>query len=82
MESVKDKAEEKQVTREELLHQKSRIDDKLIKLERQRSNDKIVDALRKLHELNDSISDMQNALNSVWKRLQQIEEDLKEAFYS
>jgi len=57
--------------------QKSYIDEKIRRFERKEIDTKCVDSLRKVLDVKDAVSEMQHALNIVWKRIQQIEEDLK-----
>ena len=65
--------------RRELVLQKQRIEEGIKRFDRKNIDEKIVESLRKLRDINDSVSDLQNALNIVWKRTKQIEEELKEA---
>ena len=71
--------EEKRESREELSLQRLRIEEKIRKFDRKQIDNKIKDALIKLEEITDSVSDIQNSLNIVWKRTKQVEEELKEA---
>ena len=50
-----------------------------IERNRRNTDDKIQSCLRKLTEINEAVSDLQNSLNIVWKRTQQVEQELKEA---
>lgn len=68
---------EKDIAKQELLEQKSRIEEKIRRLGKQDVNEKITTSLIKIHEINESLSDLQNSLNTVWKRTQQIEEELR-----
>lgn len=82
MEDIKEVAidkEELTLNRENLLEQRKRIEGKIKRFERKDIDDKIINSLRNLGDVIDAISDMQYALNIIWKRTQQINEELKEA---
>jgi len=68
--------EEKELNREELVSQKNRIDEKIKKFDRKETEDRVRDSLRKLQDVTESLSDIQNSLNLAWKRTQQIHEEL------
>ena len=82
MEDIKEVAidkEEPTLNRENLLEQRKRIEGKIKRFERKDIDGKIINSLRKLGDVIEAISDMQYALNIIWKRTQQINEELKEA---
>jgi len=82
MENIKEIAidkEENPLNKESLLEQKKRIEGKIKRFERKDIDDKIITSLRNLGDVMDAISDMQYALNIIWKRTQQIDEELKKA---
>ena len=82
MENIKEIAIDKEeilLDKENLLEQRRRIEGKIKRYERKDIDEKIVNSLRNLGDVIDSISDMQYALNIIWKRTQQISEELKEA---
>lgn len=70
---------EEQIEKKDLLEQKERLDRRIKQAERKEIDDRIISSLRKIQDIRDSVSDLQNSLNIVWKRTQQVEEDLKEA---
>ena len=74
-----EKNEEVATNLQELKQQKQRIEEKIKRFDRKQIDDKIKESLMKLEDISDSVSDIQNALNTVWKRTKQIEEELKEA---
>ena len=65
--------------KENLLGQRKRIEERIKRFERKDIDGKIINSLKKLGDVIDAISDMQYALNIIWKRTQQIEEELKQA---
>ena len=65
--------------RDELIRQKLRIDEKIKRFDKKQIDEKINDSLIKLEDISDSVSDLQNSLNIIWKRTKQVEEELKEA---
>jgi len=67
------------INREELAEQKQRVEEKIKRAERKHIDDKILDSLRKLDDITDAVSNLQNSINLVWKRTKQVEEELKEA---
>jgi len=71
--------EEPTLNRENLLEQRKRIEGKIKRFERKDIDDKTINSLRKLGDVIEAISDMQYALNIIWKRTQQINKELKEA---
>ena len=71
--------EETKEIRKELVLQKQRIEENIKRFDRKSIDGKIADSLRKLRDISDSVSDLQNAVNIIWKRTKQIEEELKES---
>ena len=63
----------------DLLTQKQIIEERIKRLDKKNIDDKVINSLRKLQDVSDSVSDMQNSLNLAWKRIQQIEQELREA---
>ena len=74
--------EEKQITKQELLEQKIVIENKIKNFEKKETTEKIIDSLKKIQDISESLADLQNSLNLVWKRTQQIEEELKSTLLS
>ena len=62
----------------ELFQQKQRIEEKIKRAERKQIDDRIIDSLKKLGDISDSVSDLQYNINVIWKRTKQVEEELKE----
>lgn len=79
-EKMKREGEIQDGVKDELLEQKQRIDERLKQVENRSLNEKIIGSLGKLKDVNDSLGDLQNALNLIWKRTQQIEEELNKVF--
>lgn len=63
---------------DELIKQKERVEERIRRVERNHMDDRLSIAMSKLRDVSDSIGDIQNALNLVWKRTKQIEEEVKE----
>lgn len=63
--------------KEDLERQKELIDDRLNSINRKKENDQLIDALSKTRDISTALIPLQQSLNLVWKRTQQIEEDLK-----
>ncbi len=69
-------------TKEELLMQKARLDAKLLRIERKEIDDKVISSLRKLEDISESLGDLQNSLNLIWKRTEQVKEELRDSLKS
>ena len=66
--------------RDNLIEQKNTVEEKIRDLDKTQVREKIMESLKKINHINESLSVLQDSLNVVWKRTQQIEEDLKSAY--
>lgn len=63
--------------REDLERQKSLIEDRIDRIDKKEVSDQLVGALSKIKDVSTALIPIQQSLNLIWKRTQQIEEDLK-----
>jgi flagellar hook-basal body complex protein FliE len=75
VEEIKEIIEE---SKKDLLHQKSHVEHQIKMLERKQQDDKLKDVMIRMQEINYSITLIQNNLNIVWKRAQQVQEEINE----
>ena len=61
-----------------LIQQKDRVEERIRRVEHNHMQDRLGKSMAHLRDISDSISDLQNSLNSVWKRTKQIEEEIKQ----
>ncbi len=66
--------------RDNLIEQKNLVEEKIRDLDKTQVKEKIMEALKKIDNVNESLSALQDSLNVVWKKTQQIEEELKSAY--
>jgi len=57
--------------------QKEYIDRKIKRYERKEIDIHVFNSLRNVLDIKDAVSELQHALNVVWKRTQQVEEELR-----
>jgi archaellum component FlaC len=70
--------EETQTELEDLIQQKDRVEERIRRVERNHMDDRLSICLGNLRDISDSLGDIQNALNLVWKRTKQVEEEVKQ----
>ena len=63
--------------REDLLKKRQEIESEIKRLERSNMHSQLVNSLSILAEINNQITNAQESLNIIWKRTQQIEEEIK-----
>lgn len=78
MQDERKNVEQTQKELDELIAQKDRTEERIRRVERNHMDDRLTNVMGKLRDVNDSIGDIQNSLNIVWKRTKQIEEEIKE----
>ena len=61
-----------------LIKQKERVEERIRRVERNHTDDRVSQALSNLRDITDSIGDLQNALNLIWKKTKHTEAELKE----
>ncbi len=66
--------------RDSLIEQKNTVEEKIRDLDKTQVKEKIMESLKKINHINESLSALQDSLNVVWKKTQQIEEELKSAY--
>ncbi|OIO80819.1 hypothetical protein AUJ84_02435 [Candidatus Pacearchaeota archaeon CG1_02_32_132] len=64
--------------REQLVEQKSHLENRIKRLDDHQNREKLLDSLGKIQDISESLIPLQESLNIVWKRTQQIEEEIKE----
>ena len=62
----------------ELIEQKERIEERIRRVERNHTDDRVSKCLSNLRDISDSIGDIQNSLNTLWKKTKHTEAELKE----
>ncbi len=72
-----EKQEEHEEAKETLAHAKARIEHELARIESKDLNDGIRNSLQKVHEVTSSIATIQEMLNIIWKRTEQLNEELQ-----
>ena len=63
--------------KEELLRKKEQIESEIKRVERSNMYSQLTNSLAMLNEISQEISIMQNAINKIWKRTKQTEEEVK-----
>ncbi len=64
-------------TKNDLIAQKLNVEEEIRLLERREIERALMETLPKLHDLNHSLTAIQNNLNIVWKRTQQIQSEVQ-----
>ncbi|NCN99367.1 hypothetical protein COU62_01875 [Candidatus Pacearchaeota archaeon CG10_big_fil_rev_8_21_14_0_10_35_219] len=64
--------------RDELVKQRQSLKRRIKRLDDQENRNQLMESLRKIHDISASLIPLQESLNLVWKRTQQIEEEIKE----
>lgn len=64
--------------KEQLIEQKLHLENRIKRLDDHQNREKLLDSLGKIHDISESLIPLQESLNIVWKRTQQIEEEIKE----
>ena len=77
-EGAEESSQEEIGTKEELLYRKSQIEEKIRNHESREIKEKLTRMMFKMHEISESITDMQNSINLSWKRVQEIQEEISE----
>ncbi len=72
-----EKQEEHEEAKETLAHAKARIEHELVRLEKKDLNDGVRNSLQKMHEITSSLATIQEMLNIIWKRTEQLNEELQ-----
>jgi archaellum component FlaC len=60
-----------------LNRERERIEEEIRKVERREMNKKLADSMKKLDEITRSLATLQESLNAIWKRTEQLKEDIK-----
>jgi len=61
-----------------LIEQKERMEERIRRVERNHTDDRVIKCLSNLRDISDSIGDIQNSLNALWKKTKHTEAELKE----
>lgn len=61
-----------------LINQKERVEEKIRRVERNHTDDRVSECLSNLRDITDSIGDIQDSLNILWKKTKNTEIELKE----
>lgn len=63
----------------ELRIQKNAIDEQILRLEKKQIKNDLAETLLKIKDISNAIIPLQQSLNIIWKRTQQIEEEINKA---
>lgn len=76
--TVQEKREEKtrEITKETLIAAKERLENEIARFEKKELNDHSRSLLQNLHEVTAAMATMQDMLNLIWKRTEQMQEEL------
>ena len=62
----------------DLITQKARTEERIRRAERNHMDDRLSLCLSNLRDISDSLGDLQNSLNVIWKKTKRTEEEIKE----
>ena len=62
--------------KEYLINEKIRIEEEIKKAEKKELNKNLLDVLSKLEEIEQCISNLQSNINHIWKRTEQLKEEI------
>jgi len=78
MQEETQKHEQQKENLDDLITQKARTEERIRRVERNHMDDRLSLCLSNLRDISDSLGDIQNSLNIVWKRTKKTEEEIKE----
>lgn len=82
MEQIQEIQQAMQKSKQDLLQQKDHIESQIKILERKQQDGKLKDVMIKMQDISHSLTNMQNNLNMIWKRTQQVQEEVNSLLQS